>query len=54
MWGFLTTCSWIEGGRRDQKWAGFHQPVSSGKTLANFTLVRGSAIIEATVSRQSW
>jgi hypothetical protein len=31
-----------------------HQPASAGKTLANFTLVRGAAIIGATASRQRW
>ena len=30
------------------------QPWSSGKTLAYLTLLRGSAIISATVSRQVW
>src|SRR5258707_15146502 len=29
-----------------------HQPASSGKRFANFTLVRGAAIIGATASRQ--
>ena len=31
-----------------------HQLLSSGKTLAYLTLLRGSAIISATVSRQVW
>jgi hypothetical protein len=31
-----------------------YQPWSSGKTLLNFTLERGSAIIGATASRQTW
>jgi len=31
-----------------------HQPASSGKRLAHFTLVRGSAIMAPTASRQAW
>jgi len=31
-----------------------HQSASSGKTLLNFTLERGSAIMGATASRQTW
>jgi len=35
-------------------WQNHYQPESSGNRFVNFTLVRGSAIIGATVSRQSW
>jgi hypothetical protein len=31
-----------------------YQPSSPGKTLAYSTLLRGSAIMSATVSRQVW
>ena len=37
---------------RSCSWTGY-QPSSAGKTLANFTLERGSAIMGATVSRHA-
>ena len=40
--------------RRAANLAAVHQAASSGKRFVNFTLVRGSAIMGATASRQVW
>ncbi len=45
LWFFLT--------RQARRTRTFHpQPASAGKTLSNLTLVRGSAIMPSTTSRQ--
>ena len=51
----LTYCSRAEGDSgRGGKFKPYHLAPSPGNTLLNFTLERGSAIIEATASRQVW